>query len=254
MKRSLKLVAFGIPALALVATLSVAWYALSEPPAENLPLAHDLIALPSVEGRHLLESSTDKTDYGHLDPFLRPQSRRGFCGPATGAAVINAALGPQSDVTQTSLFSPAASAIKSELGVSLSGLTLEELAGILRAHGLQVRTVYADQSDVAAFRSAAQSALSEPLAFLVVNYDRKGLSQVGAGHISPIGAFSHATDRVLILDVARYKYPYTWVPVAKLWNAMNTVDPDSGRTRGYLLVSASTQAAPSPVDAPRAGK
>lgn len=253
MKRALKLAIFVVPTTALVLIASVvSWLAFSLPPVENLPLAGDLIAVSSTEGRQLLAASQVKTDYGQLAPFLLPQIRRAFCGPATSAAVINAALRPQTEVTQTSLFKSAAGAIKSELAVSFSGLTLEELAEILRAHGLHVRIVHADRSDIASFRNAAQSALSEPLAFLVVNYDRKVLGQSGAGHISPIGAFSQETDRVLVLDVATYKYPYTWVPVSRLWNAMNTVDSDSGRTRGYLLVSAGTEPGlPAPDDSPR---
>jgi hypothetical protein len=160
--------------------------------------------------------------------------------------VINAALRPLSPVTQFSLFSSADPSLKSELAVSLSGLTLEELARLLRGHGLQVQTVFAGESDVASFRSAAQSALSEASTFVVVNYDRKVLAQSGAGHISPIGAYSPTTDRLLVMDVATYKYPYTWIPVATLWSAMNTVDSDSGRTRGYLLVSASKPAGTGP--------
>ncbi len=247
MKRVHKLFAFVVPALALLITSGVSWYAFSAPPVENLPLANDLIAISSIEGRQLLMASSNKTDHGQLEPFLLPQSRRAFCGPAASAAVINAALQPPTKVTQASLFNPAASAIKSKLAVSFSGLTLEELAEFLRAHRLQVRTVHADQSDVAAFRTVAQSALSEPLTFVVVNYDRRALGQSGGGHISPIGAFSLATDRLLVLDVATYKYPYTWVPVTKLWSAMNTVDSDSGRTRGYLLVTAGSHREPPPL-------
>ncbi|EWS64201.1 Phytochelatin synthase [Hydrogenophaga sp. T4] len=123
--------------------------------------------------------------------------------------------------------------------MSFAGLTLEELARVLRAHGLQVRIVHAENTDLASFRTAAQATLSEPHTFLVANYDRRGLGQSGAGHISPIGAFSPATDRLLVLDVAAHKYPYAWVPVSRLWDAMNTVDADSGRTRGYLLVTTS---------------
>jgi hypothetical protein len=36
------------------------------------------------------------------------------------------------------------------------------------------------------------------------------------------------------LDVARYKYPPSWVKTTDLWNAMNTDDSDSGKKRGYL--------------------
>jgi len=242
MKRSLKRVVLAVPAALLLLASGVAWYAFSTPPVESLPLAGDLVAATSAEGRELLMASPSKVDYVQLERFLRPQSRRGFCGPATGAAVINAALRPPAEVTQTSLFTPAASAVKSELAVSFSGLTLDELAQILRAHGLHVRAFHSEQSDVASFRTAAQAALSEPLTFLVVNYDRRALGQSGAGHISPIGAFSPATDHVLVLDVAAYRYPYTWVPVTRLWSAMNTVDSDSGRTRGYLLVTAGNRA------------
>ena len=38
------------------------------------------------------------------------------------------------------------------------------------------------------------------------------------------------------MDVAAYKYPHTWVTVQDLWEAMNTVDPDSKQTRGYVIV------------------
>ena len=91
------------------------------------------------------------------------------------------------------------------------------------------------------FREAARTALDESRTFLIVNYDRRQLQQAGAGHISPVGAFDAPTDRVLILDVATRKYPYTWIPLAALWGAMNTVDSDSGQTRGYLLVAADSQ-------------
>ena len=238
MKRTFKLAAFAIPSVALLFASSVAWYAVSPPPVENLPLPAGLIAISSTEGQQLLLSSPDKSDYAQLEPFLVPQSRRAFCGPATGAAVINAALKGQAVVTQSSLFDDAVSAIKSEPAVTLSGLTLEELAQVLRAQRLQVRVVHAAQSDVETFRAEARYVASEPLTFLVANYDRQRLGQQGAGHISPIGAFSAETDRLLVLDVATYKYPYTWVPVSQLWSAMNTIDTSSGQTRGYLLVTA----------------
>src|SRR5512134_3996449 len=95
MKRSLKRAAFAVPAMALLLVASVgSWYAFSAPPVENLPLAGDLIAISSAEGRQLLAATPLKTDYHQLEPFLLPQVRRAFCGPATSAAVINAALRP----------------------------------------------------------------------------------------------------------------------------------------------------------------
>lgn len=42
---------------------------------------------------------------------------------------------------------------------------------------------------------------------------------------------------VLILDVARFKYPPHWVPLQLLWEAMNTTDDSTGLLRGFMLIS-----------------
>jgi hypothetical protein len=69
---------------------------------------------------------------------------------------------------------------------------------------------------------------------LVVNYQRSAIAQQGSGHISPIAAYDSRSDRVLILDVARYRYPAVWVESEALWRAMGTVDKASGQSRGLL--------------------
>ena len=82
---------------------------------------------------------------------------------------------------------------------------------------------------------------------MIVNYLRKAINQERGGHISPLAAYDAETDRFLILDVARYKYPPVWVRAEDLFAAMNTTDADNqNRTRGYVLVSkaAATSAAP----------
>ena len=43
-----------------------------------------------------------------------------------------------------------------------------------------------------------------------------------------VGAYNEATDRFLVLDVARYKYKPSWVTAAMLFDAMNTTDSSSG--------------------------
>jgi glutathione gamma-glutamylcysteinyltransferase len=63
------------------------------------------------------------------------------------------------------------------------------------------------------------------------------LLQTGTGHFSPIGGYHAGQDMVLILDVARFKYPPHWVPLPLLWEAMNTTDESTGLLRGYLLFS-----------------
>ncbi|MCF7700566.1 hypothetical protein GLR48_14785 [Loktanella sp. M215] len=41
---------------------------------------------------------------------------------------------------------------------------------------------------------------------------------------------------VLIMDTAGYKYPQTWVPVAVLFDAMETLDTESQLKRGFVEV------------------
>jgi hypothetical protein len=93
--------------------------------------------------------------------------------------------------------------------------------------------------------------LADPEDRLLVNYHRQGIGQAGGGHISPLAAFDEASDKVLILDVARYRYPAIWAPVAQLLQAMQMTDRDSGRSRGLVLIrrpgpTGSAVAAPPP--------
>jgi hypothetical protein len=237
MKKAFKVIIIVATVTLALASSGVAWYVFSAPSAQHLTLARDLIDGTSAQGQQLLAATPAKVDYDQLNPYFVSQTRRAFCGVASSTIVINAALHQQTPVTQQTLFTPAASAVRSELAVSFSGLTLDQLANIIRAYGLQVQVVHAAQSSLESFRNTARATLAEPSTFLIVNYDRATLDQEGAGHISPVGAYSFETDRMLVLDVAAYKYPYTWVPASKLWSAINTIDADSGQTRGYLLVT-----------------
>jgi Phytochelatin synthase len=71
---------------------------------------------------------------------------------------------------------------------------------------------------------------------LVVSYSRKVLGQTGSGHFSPIVAYDRITDSVLIADTARFKYGAHWVDLPLLFAAMRPIDPDTGRSRGYVLL------------------
>jgi hypothetical protein len=52
-----------------------------------------------------------------------------------------------------------------------------------------------------------------------------------------LAAYDADTDRFLILDVSRYKYPPVWVEAEDLFSAMDTPDSDNGnRSRGYVIV------------------
>ena len=58
---------------------------------------------------------------------------------------------------------------------------------------------------------------------MIVSYSRRTFLQTGDGHFSPIGGYHAGRDLVLILDVARFKYPPHWVPLSMLYEAMSHV-------------------------------
>ena len=79
----------------------------------------------------------------------------------------------------------------------------------------------------------------EDKTIMIVNYSRKVINQTGTGHFSPIGGYNCKNDMVLIMDVARFKHPPHWIPLSLLFAAMKDIEPDSNKSRGYLLISAS---------------
>ena len=238
MYRVLKATALALAGLLVVSVSTLAWYGFSAPPLQHLSLPPGLLDETSPAGQQRLAHATDRADYAELARDFVAQARRGFCGVATGTIVTNAALHPPTPVTQTSFFTPEAAAVRSELAVTFGGMNLAQFGGLVRAHGLHVDVVHAADSNLTAFRRVADAVLSESAVYLVVNYDRKALHQVGGGHISPVAAYDRASDSFLILDVAAQKYPFTWVPAAALWQAMSGIDKGSGLTRGFALIRA----------------
>ena len=139
-------------------------------------------------------------------------------------------------MSQDDVFSPEAVAVRSRLRTFFTGMPLEALAATLRADGTQAAAIHAGDATEAAFRDVVRRNASTPGDYLVINYHREALGQQGGGHFSPVGAYDAASDRVLILDVATFRYPPVWARVADLFAAMNTVDPESGLTRGWIEV------------------
>ena len=83
-------------------------------------------------------------------------------------------------------------------------------------------------------RCTSSDAHQTRLSLLVASFSRQVLGQSGDGHFSPLGAYDPETDSVLVLDVARFKYPPYWVEVEKLYEAMGGIDETTGESRGYF--------------------
>jgi Phytochelatin synthase len=217
--------------------------------AQTLPLPSNLIAFNSPEGEQLLLESQSKEDFWHLSIQFVTQINQAYCGVATIVMVLNG-LGipapeapqykPYRVFTQENFFNNEATqqVIRPEV-VSRQGMTLEQLGQLFASYAVKVEVYPAAETTLQEFRRLVAENLKQPGNFVVVNYLRREIGQERGGHISPIAAYNEPSDRFLILDVARYKYPPVWVKAEDLWQAMTTLDPASGKTRGFVLVSRS---------------
>ena len=102
-----------------------------------------------------------------------------------------------------------------------------------------VKNTYANNSSYALqkFRDYLEDSCRSDKAesFLIANFDRGLLGQTGNGHFSPLGGYHRERDLVLVMDVARFKYPPWWVSVDKLWAAMSVGDEQAAEARGYFV-------------------
>jgi hypothetical protein len=214
--------------------------------AQTLALPDSLIALDSDEGEALLNGAEARDDFVPLSMQFVTQAHPAFCGVASLVMMLNALQvpGPASELTlgigvfdQENVFSPKTEAVRARAAIETNGMTLEQFAGLLGAYGITAEVHHAGDTGLDAFRRLAVAQIDGRGTYIVVNYLRTALGQKTYGHISPLGAYDADTDRFLILDVTRYKYPPVWVTAEDLYGAMNTPDSDAGKTRGFVLVS-----------------
>lgn len=213
----------------------------------EMPLPSHLIDLRSDRGEQLLVEAEARKDYFSLASHFETQESRSSCGVASMTMVLNALdvtapevpeLAPFRTFTQDNVLDERTEKVVPRGRIRAEGMSLDQLAAVLATKPVTVSVHHAGTSKLREFRSQAQDCLARSDHFVIVNYFRPTLGQEGGGHHSPLAAYHRASDRFLILDVARYKYPPVWVPAGDLFDAMRTNVPGSaGKTRGYLLVS-----------------
>ncbi|WP_225913992.1 phytochelatin synthase family protein [Leptolyngbya ohadii] len=215
--------------------------------AQTLPLSDNLIAFNSPQGEELFLESRARQDFWNLSSQFVTQVNQAYCGVASMVMILNsigipAPIAPQYDpyhvFTQENFFdNEAARQVIAPEVVQRQGLTLDELGQLLQSYSVKSTVYHAGDTSLEDFRRLAIANLNEPQNYILINYLRREIGQERGGHISPIAAYHAETDRFLILDVARYKYPPVWVKADDLWRSMNTMDSTSGKTRGFVLVS-----------------
>jgi hypothetical protein len=209
------------------------------------------IPMASAAGQMLLfGGQTRRADFAPLAQHYETQANLAFCGVASAVMALNslAIAAPPAEGygryrfwTQINLFqAPATLSFVQAERVRREGMSLEQLHGLLNStandSNLIVRRYHGSQLDLAHFRLLLRRNLSDASNRILVNYDRRLIGQPGGGHISPLAAYDTRSDRVLILDVARYRYPAAWVAVPALWQAIRSIDTSSGLSRGLIEI------------------
>jgi len=215
----------------------------------TLCAAHaDPVYLPTPEGTERFGRSAVNTSVLRVFSYAETERHQTFCGPTSLAIVMNSlglkdptppSLFPYHLVTQDVVFTPANQAVKSYEEVDKSGLTLGQLAQFATNLKLSASAIHAADLSAADMRARLIAAIGQSNTRVIVNFFRATLGQEGEGHFSPLVAYDAASDSFLILDVARYKYPPSWVTSRDLDISMRTVDHTSGLSRGVLIITRS---------------
>lgn len=228
----------------------------------------------SKQGLQRFERSQYKNDFYQLVNFYQPQINPLYCAVASSVIVLNALKNgeiasqkeleinrPQSvgggvvefkSYSQLNFLNEQTNKIKDKEVIEFkksikirgkevfdAGISLADLKDILRkAYNLKVEMVYAKRNNsrsIENFRSDLKKYLVDDKNFIIANFNGEVLNAKVGGHMSPIAAYDEESDSVLILDVALHKENWYFVPLEKLYQAMNT--KDDHKYRGYLIVS-----------------
>ena len=226
--------------------------------AETLPVPENLIDFRSEPGERLLLESDALEAYFPLSVNFLTQENQAYCGVASIVMVLNSLqvpapaspeYEPYRTFTQDNFLDQRTEAVLPREVLGKQGMTLDEIGRLLALHPVQAVVHHAGDSSVEKFRTVARDYLSQEDHFVIANYLRKAIGQEKGGHISPLAAYDAETDRFLILDVSRYKYPPVWVTAPELFAAMNTTDADNqNRTRGFVLVQKAKATAVAPAN------
>lgn len=120
--------------------------------------------------------------------------------------------------------------------VAETGISLTEFTCLARCNGLKA-DVRSAPMGIDKFRQDVKMAARSTGMFMALSYSRASLGQTGSGHFSPVGGYSEAHDSLLLLDVARFKYPSYWTSIEDAYEAMLPLDKVTQLPRGYTMLS-----------------
>ncbi|KAE9310816.1 hypothetical protein PF008_g20364 [Phytophthora fragariae] len=208
-------------------------------------LPQDCIAFSSVEGRKLFTEALNSSSnymqiYFPLAEQFITQAEPAYCGLATLAMCLNALeidpgrlwKGPWRWFSEELFDCCTSLSVAKEKGISMS-----EFICLARCNGVLTEEFRAT-SDLTLehFRDVVKHSCATSSEIVVLNYSRKVLGQTGDGHFSPIGGYHAERDMVLLMDVARFKYPPHWVKLSRVFEAMQKIDTSMDLPRGLAVL------------------
>mmetsp|Transcript_17886 Transcript_17886/g.42267 ORF Transcript_17886/g.42267 Transcript_17886/m.42267 type:complete len:526 (-) Transcript_17886:348-1925(-) len=227
------------------------------------PMPNTCVALSSPEGRKIFASAHNSRGLKSFFPLVEQfatQTEPAYCGPTTLVVILNALAvdprrtwkGPWRWYEESFL-----NCCVDLEEVKKTGITLGTFACLAKCQGLTVEARHGSDASIEEFRDAVEAACLEVEStdevasssnndqgnstanhqFLAVSYTRKVVGQTGDGHFSPIAAYDEASDSVLVLDTARFKYGPHWIPLQLMYEALQPIDKTTGKSRGYVLLS-----------------
>ncbi|GAA5916488.1 hypothetical protein JCM6882_001736 [Rhodosporidiobolus microsporus] len=261
-----------------------------QPPSSfyKRPLPSTCTSFASSRGKQLFAKALAEGNmeaYFTLAGALEQQSDPAYCGLGTLCSILNALevdpqrkwRGPWRWYDQTML-----DCCRPLTDIAAVGITLSEFTCLARCNGLRAKLVSpllspvptasssspyaatssappslaqtpdAREAGIARFRSDVKNVCSSDgkKSALAISYSRRTLGQTGDGHFSPIGGYCEEEDMVLILDVARFKYPAYWIPTSLAYDSMIPLDNATGQPRGYVLLDVVPQDQPGSLGGP----
>lgn len=211
-----------------------------------LPIPQALFPITHPVGQQRLTDTDYNQAYWPLAAYFETQKNQAYCSVATSVIALNAldiARPKSADYpdfpffTQQNFFDKVDTSVADPAVVSKEGMTMDQLVKVLGQFPVTATPYHAHTLSLDQFRSLIVDNVRFDDRFVLLNFDRKGINEVGGGHWSPLAAYHPASDSALILDVARYKYPPMWVPVTELYRAAQSVDDVSGISRGLVVMA-----------------
>ncbi|KAJ2850223.1 hypothetical protein IWW36_002073 [Coemansia brasiliensis] len=205
-------------------------------------LPKDLVSFTSAAGRKLFKESLNEgyaEGYFNLAGNFTVQSEPAYCGPSSLAMVLNA-LEVDPGRTWKGVWrwysDELLESCRTESDLKANGITFDQFLCLASSHARVVvkRGKTATREE---FLRDIKYVTQRDDIFMVLSFSRAVMGQTGDGHFSPIGAYHPQSNKALVLDSARYKYPSWFADVDKLYDSLQPVDPETNLPRGYFMIS-----------------